>query len=65
MDVTWHTSHLTFTSRLLNRGVDIVTVQQLLGHSAITVTISVAPKYLWQHNLTKSMLGKRRCSFAG
>lgn len=38
-DVTWHTLRHTFASRLLNRGVDIVTVQQLLGHSAITVTM--------------------------
>jgi Phage integrase family len=29
----------TFASRLVNRGVDIVTVQQLLGYSAITVTM--------------------------
>lgn len=38
-DVTWHTLRHTFASRLLNRGVDIVTVQQLLGHSAVTVTM--------------------------
>jgi hypothetical protein len=37
--VTWHTLRHTFASRLLNRGVDIVTVQQLLGHSAVTVTM--------------------------
>jgi integrase len=38
-DVSWHTLRHTFASRLLDRGVDIVTVQQLLGHSTITVTM--------------------------
>jgi integrase len=37
--VTWHTLRHTFASRLVARGVDIVTVQQLLGHSSITVTM--------------------------
>ena len=37
--VTWHTLRHTFASRLLNRGVDIVTVQQLLGHSTVIVTM--------------------------
>ena len=37
--VTWHTLRHTFASRLLDRGVDIVTVQQLLGHSTVIVTM--------------------------
>ena len=37
--VTWHTLWRTFASRLVNRGVVIVTVQHLLGHSAITVSM--------------------------
>jgi integrase len=37
--VTWHTLRHTFASRLVTRGVDIVTVQQLLGHSTVTVTM--------------------------
>jgi site-specific recombinase XerD len=37
--VTWHTLQHTFASHLVARGVDIVTVQQLLGHSTVTVTI--------------------------
>jgi integrase len=37
--VTWHTLRQTFASRLVNRGVDIVTVQQLLRRSTVTVTM--------------------------
>src|SRR5262249_20889668 len=37
--VTWKTLRHTFASRLVNRGVDIVTVQQLLGHLSVTVTM--------------------------
>ena len=40
--VTWHTLRHTFASRLVNRGVDVVTVQQLLGHSSVTVTMRYA-----------------------
>ena len=36
---SWHTLRHTFASRLVERGVDIVTVQQLLGNSTITVTM--------------------------
>jgi integrase len=40
--VTWHTLRHTFASRLVNTGVDIVTVKELLGHSSITVTMRYA-----------------------
>ncbi len=41
-DVTWHTLRHTFVSRLVNSGVDIVTVKELLGHSSISVTMRYA-----------------------
>ena len=41
-DVTWHTLRHTFASRLLNSGVDIVTVKELQGHSSISVTMRYA-----------------------
>jgi site-specific recombinase XerD len=37
--VSWHTLRHTFASRVVARGADIVTVQQLLGHSTVTVTM--------------------------
>jgi len=37
--VTWHTLRHTLASRLLERGVDIMTVKELLGHSTVTVTM--------------------------
>ena len=37
--VTWHTLRYTFASQLLDRGVDIMTVQQSLGHSTVIVTM--------------------------
>jgi len=37
--VTWHTLCHTFASRLLDQGVDILTVKELLGHSTVLVTM--------------------------
>ena len=39
LDLTWHTLRHTFASRLVNSGVDIVTVKELLGHSSVGVTM--------------------------
>ncbi|MCC7359037.1 MAG: tyrosine-type recombinase/integrase [Anaerolineales bacterium] len=36
--VTWHDFRRTFAGNLLDRGVDLVTVQKLLGHSSPTTT---------------------------
>jgi integrase len=40
--VSSHTLRHTFASRLVNRGVDIVTVKEPLGHSSITATMRYA-----------------------
>jgi integrase len=40
--ITWHTFRHTFASRLTRIGVDLVTVQELLGHSSVTVTMRYA-----------------------
>jgi site-specific recombinase XerD len=41
-DVSWHTFRHTFASRLTRKGVDLVTVKELLGHSSVTVTMRYA-----------------------
>ena len=40
--VNWHTFRHTFASRLTRRGVDLVTVKELLGHSEVSVTMRYA-----------------------
>ena len=40
--ITWHVFRHTFASRLTRKGVDIVTVKELLGHSSITTTMRYA-----------------------
>jgi integrase len=39
---TWHVARHTFVSRLIQAGVDIVTVKELAGHSSINTTMRYA-----------------------
>jgi integrase len=41
-DVSFHTTRHTFASRLVMRGVDLKTVQELMGHKHITMTLKYA-----------------------
>ena len=47
---SWHTPPHTFASRLIGRDVDIVTVQKLLGHSTVAVTL----RYLHTNFMSKT-----------
>jgi hypothetical protein len=40
--VTWHTLQHTFASRLVMAGVDLKTVQELMGHKTIAMTARYA-----------------------
>jgi site-specific recombinase XerD len=41
-DFTWHCLRYTFASRLVMKGVDIRTVQELMGHKTIQMTVRYA-----------------------
>ena len=41
-DFTWHSLRHTFASRLVLAGVDLRTVQELMGHRTITTTMRYA-----------------------
>lgn len=52
-DVTFHVFRHTFASRLVQRGVNIVAVQKLLGHSSIVTTRRYA--HLAPHDLVSAI----------
>ena len=57
---TWHTLRHTFAPRAVMAGVDIRTVQELMGHSTITMTMCYAhlsPAHL-REAVNKASLGR-------
>ena len=57
--VTWHTLRHTFGSRAVMAGVDIRSVQELMGHSTITMTMRymhLSPNHL-RTAVNKASLG--------
>jgi integrase len=50
-DFTWHCLRHTFASRLAMAGVDLRTIQELMGHKTIQMTVRyahLAPKHQWE-----------------
>jgi site-specific recombinase XerD len=65
-EVPTTTSH-AFASRLLAAGVDVVTISQLLGHSAATVTLLYThtnPRLMRQAVDTLSVTGEKMSGHA-
>ena len=56
--VTWHTLRHTFASRLLERGVDTMTVKELLGHSSLVVTMRYTHSNLTSKVVAVGKLGE-------
>lgn len=54
--VTFHTARHTFATSMLNRGVDITTVQRLLGHTSVRMTQKYAETkdFKVEHDLRKA-----------
>jgi integrase len=52
-DVTWHTFRHTFASRLTRKGVDLVRVKELPGHSSVTVTVTVTMRHAHTNRETR------------
>ena len=60
-----HTLRHIFAIPLVNRGVDIVTVKELLGHSTVTVTMRYAHTNMDRKRGTVRNLAPDCYSFAG
>jgi integrase len=66
--ITWHTLRHTYASRLVMAGVDLATVQRLLGHSNITTTqryAHLARPHIEEAVLALDQIGKESVNIAG
>ena len=50
----------TFATRLVERGVDLITVKELLGHSSVTITERYTHSFKEQKRRAVELLGERR-----
>jgi integrase len=66
--ITWHTLRHTYASRLVMAGVDLATVQKLMGHSSITTTMRyahLARPHIEEAVLALDRIGKESVNIAG
>ena len=58
----WHDLRPTFASRLVMKGVPLSTVQELMGHKAIQMTVRYP---IWQHHISRRPSSVLRITMAG